>query len=237
MTENKIVPFERAELEHVPSRDEQLKLLRTAAGAGQLTNEEFGLLIEIARRQGLDIMARQVFGVKYGGKFTVVVSIDGRRAIARRSGLAGIDDAAFTYADADEKKNFPLAATITVYRWGPRGEKESYTATARFREYAQMDRDGKPTGNWRQRPHVMLAKCAEALALRKAFPESLAGMYEEAELDLGGGVSVQRTGAKQLDDVIAKRQRVEETTHDVVTGEVVDEPPPWDFDPSDREAP
>jgi hypothetical protein len=58
---------------------------------------------------------------------------------------------------------------------------------AYWAEYVQTTRDkqtGKtrPTAMWSRMPHVMLAKVAEAIALRKAFPEDMAGLYTNDEM-------------------------------------------------------
>jgi len=73
----------------------------------------------------------------------------------------------------------PLAATVTVYRMTG-AARFAYTATARFREYYRN------TPTWNHMPFTMLAKCAEALALRKAFPAELGGLYTREEMNQAG---------------------------------------------------
>jgi hypothetical protein len=68
---------------------------------------------------------------------------------------------------------------VGVYR---KGFVEAVTAIALFREYAQRSKDGYLTGMWSKMPTVMIAKCAEALALRKAFPAELSGLYTPEEM-------------------------------------------------------
>lgn len=160
--------------------EEQKALIKQVCASSQLNDAEFALLVEAAIRSGLDVLRKQIYGLKFRGRMTVMTGIDGFRAVARRNGLAGVDDAIHTYAEEDKAQRFPLTSTVSVYRYGPNGEREKYTATARFHEYAQK-KDGRPVDNWLTKPHVMLDKCAEALAHRKAFTESLAGIYERAE--------------------------------------------------------
>ena len=77
---------------------------------------------------------------------------------------------------------------MTVYRYGRGDEKVPYRATARWGEYVQVYRDKqsgelKPNPMWKKMPYLMLGKVAEALALRKAFPDELSGMYTNEEME------------------------------------------------------
>ena len=108
------------------------------------------------------------------GKFTIQTGIDGYRAIADRTGrYAGNDDPVFD----DEAK--PTKATVTVHKMIG-GQRCAFTATARWSEYFPGDTQGFM---WKKMPHLMLSKCAESLALRKAFPDELGGIYTDEEME------------------------------------------------------
>lgn len=153
---------------------EQLKLITNTVAKGS-TPDELQLFLYTAKRTGLDPLTKQIHFVKRGGQMTVQTGIDGYRAIAERTGqLAGIDDAIFD----TEKEVHPNKATVTVWRMVG-GQRVSFTATARWREYAPV---GSQAFMWNKMPYLMLSKCAEALALRKAFPNDLTGIYTYEEM-------------------------------------------------------
>src|SRR5262249_11383146 len=132
---------------------------------------ELGLYLHDCKRHGVHPLDKLLHFTKRGGRYVPVTSIDLMRSRAADSGeLAGSEDAVFLAADGD------LSAKVTVYRI-TQGQRYAYTATARASEYDP----GTPM--WKKMPHTMLAKCAEALALRKGFPKQLAGLYATEELD------------------------------------------------------
>ncbi len=155
-----------------------------AQGASDL---ELELFLHQCRRTGLDPLARQIYWVKRGSGGTIQTGIDGYRLIAARTGeYAGNDDAVFEHDAA----GMPVKATVTVWRF-VQGQRCAFTATARMTEYRQ---DKSQT--WQSMPHVLLAKCAEALALRKAFPAELSGMYVTEEMDQADGPVVVESTAQ-----------------------------------------
>ncbi len=217
--------------------EEQRAMLKQACSSVQLNDAQFALLVEVARRSGLDPFRRHIYGLIFDGKFTLLTGIDGFLAVARRNGLAGIDDAQHTYDEKNkESQAYPKTSTITVYRRGPNGEREPYTATARWSEYRRIKRDGQLMQNWRSMPHIMLDKCAEALALRKAFTESLGGIYERAEFGEADGDAAARTtnAPQKLSEILqqpVKATRPEGSDPiDVEWHEGGDGEPPEDFD-------
>ena len=155
------------------SRD-QVELIKTVV-AKDASDDELKLFLYTAKRTGLDPLARQIHFVKRKGQMAIQTAIDGYRVIADRTGqLAGIDDAVYDSEDVDH----PNKASVTVYKMIA-GQRCGFTGTARWSEYYPGDAQGFM---WKKMPYLMLAKCAEALALRKAFPADLSGIYTDDEM-------------------------------------------------------
>jgi phage recombination protein Bet len=164
---------------------EQIELIKATVARGA-TDNELKLFLYTASRTKLDPLTKQIHFIKrrvrnprtgnYDEVGTIQTGIDGYRVVAARNGLAGIEDAVFDNEDAAH----PNKASVTVYKMID-GQRVPFTASARWKEYAQL-RDGKPTAMWAKMPYLMLAKVAEALALRKAFPNDLTGIYTNEEM-------------------------------------------------------
>lgn len=127
-------------------------------------------------------------------KYSMQVSIDGFRSIAEKTGqYIGSSEPLFDnglteYECRASNKANPITATVTVSK-DIDGIVGTFTATAGWESYAVLY-NGKATGLWLKFPYLMLAKCAEALALRKAFPSVLGGLYTPDEMQQAGGIDL-----------------------------------------------
>jgi phage recombination protein Bet len=158
---------------------EKVELIKRQVAKGA-TDDELALFLHYCKSQGFDPLDRDVYFTKRKNnktnEYTVayVTSIDALRARAEDTGLyAGNDDPSF-----DDEEN-PKRATVTVYKIVG-GVRCGFSATARWDQYYPGDTQGFM---WRKMPHLMLGKCAEALALRKAFPKQLKKLYAREEME------------------------------------------------------
>jgi phage recombination protein Bet len=199
----------------------QLQLIRRTI-ANDCNDAEFDLFMAAARAAGLDPFRKQISPLVFNKnkpdkrRMSIITTIDGLRVIAARSGRyrPDEDEPEFTYEPEEKGPTNPLGLTkakVRIYI-----DDKPVTGVAYWTEFAPISEewaqgeDGRrrPTGkvvldtggNWGRMPRVMLAKCAEAQALRKAFPEDTSGLYEAAELDQARAADVLPSEAVQVEE-------------------------------------
>lgn len=162
-------------LEYIYSKEEENELLRKTFGNG-LNDLEFELFTNICKLTRLNPFTKQIYPVKISGKMSVITGIDGLRTIAERTGnYSPGREPSFQY----DKDGSLLSATAYVKKKTSDGTWHEVSATAFFSEY-------KPafgSNFWRDKPHIMISKCAEGLAIRRAFPAVTANLYTEDEME------------------------------------------------------
>ena len=164
---------------------EQTQLISSTIAPG-CSGDELKLFAYACQRTGLDPFSKQIYAIKRGGKMTIQAGIDGLRAIAERTGQLDGSETYWCGADgawqdvwlADKP---PAAAKTIIYR---KGSSHAFIGVARFADY------NAGQGLWSKMPAAMIAKCSEALALRKAFPANLSGVYTTDEMEQAEEVTV-----------------------------------------------
>jgi phage recombination protein Bet len=172
--------------------ENEVDLIKTQIAPG-VTDGELKLFLHVCKSRQLDPFSRQIYAVvreawnsdtrQKEKKMTIMTAIDGFRLNARRGGVEAIDEAEFEYDARQIANDNPLGlvkASVKVWR---AGVSRPTVGVAYWDEYRQTKRDGGLSGKWGDMPRGMLAKCAEAQALRKAAPEELSGLYAPEEMD------------------------------------------------------
>lgn len=196
---------------------EQIELVKRTI-AKDASDDELSLFIQVCNRTRLDPFARQIYAIKrwsekdHRNVMQTQISIDGARLVAERSGKYAGQLGPLWTGDGERwcevwlTKEPPKAAKVAVLR---SDFKEPLWAVATWTEYVQTTRERGLTPMWQKMGALMLAKCAESLALRKAFPNELSGLYTTEEMG-------------QADNHVEPRvTRVSGMTIDKSTGEVL----------------
>lgn len=174
--------------------EEKIRVLKQQI-APEATDDELELFMLVCDRKRLDPFSRQIYAIhrnqrnrdgSWSKKMTIQTSIDGFRLIAERTGKYLGQDGPYWCGEDGKWHDVwfgsepPKAAKVGVYKVG--ASVPTY-AVAHWDEYVQTDRkSGNPIGLWATMPRNQIAKCAEALALRKVFPEELSGLYTSDEM-------------------------------------------------------
>jgi phage recombination protein Bet len=185
---------------------QQLALMQKTV-AKDCTPGEFDLFINMARAHGLDPFRREIYAIVTNKnkpdkrQLVVVTGIDGLRRKAAQSGDYCPDDDEPEFTIRDELKD-PKTNPLGIEKCKVRAYKgdRRIVGVAYWEEFAPLrekwgereDGSRGPSGefeldpnkqNWRKMARLMLAKCAEAQALRKGWPAQISGLYEQSELD------------------------------------------------------
>lgn len=169
---------------------EQIDLIKRTVAKGA-TDDELKMFLHVCETRRVDPFSKMVYLVpRYNSQTrqeekALQSSIDYFRLVADRSGVyegqagpqwCGEDG---VWKDVWLSRDAPAAARVGVWR---KNFREPIWGTALWSNYVQTKKDGSATKFWNDMGPLMLAKCAESLALRRAFPEDLSGIYTSDEM-------------------------------------------------------
>lgn len=162
------------------------------SGGGTITTAEVVMFLNLCKYQRLNPYLREAYIIKYGNKpATIVVGKETFTKRAKRNAdyrgfQAGIiTQNSETGAVEYRTGTFYLPRETVVGGWAKvfvNGWDTPIEAQVSMAEYVGRKSDGEINSQWQGKPATMIRKVALVQALREAFPEDFAGMYDSAEI-------------------------------------------------------
>lgn len=188
----------------------------------QITMPEFKMFTELCKVRKLNPFLKEAYLIKYSNKQPASIVV-GKDAILKRAVLnakydgmkSGIIVLTENGEEKERKGTFKLPNETLVGGWAEVFRKDwenSIYCSVSLEESIQKKNDGTPNSNWTKQPATMIEKVAKVRALREAFVEDLAGMYEAEEVNVDLPEIKEETIIKQDDviDVQVEEDNVEE---------------------------
>ena len=190
MSNLSVVNSDLATSSHWWDEPEKIELLKRTYAKG-CTDDEFELFLAVASQSGLNPFARQIYAIKrydFQTKTEVMtpqVSIEGLRLTAERNpNYEGQTAPEWCGPDGNWKdiwleEGEPSGARVGVYR---KDRRDPIWGVVLFKEVCQKKKGGELTKFWKDSPANQLSKCAEAAAIRRAFPQHAGKLYIAEEM-------------------------------------------------------
>ncbi|HZL95220.1 MAG TPA: phage recombination protein Bet, partial [Vicinamibacterales bacterium] len=184
----------------------QMSTLRNSLFPGA-SDQSIAMVVDYCTARGLDPMKKPChivpISVKVGDRYewrdVVMPGIYELRTTAMRTGLyvgqeapvyGDVREYSVTTAKDSPKLQAPESVTIKVRRLHREtGTVGEFVGIARFTECVGTNKDGSINARWQRAPFQMLEKCAEAAALRRAFPDELGGEHASEEME---GITIEQ---------------------------------------------
>ena len=178
----------------------------------KITMPEFKLFTELCKVRKLNPFLREAYLIKYSEKQPASIVV-GKDAILKRAVLneqydgmkSGIIVTNENMEVIERKGTFKLSGETLVGGWAEvfrKDWKNSIYCSVSLEESIQKKNDGTPNSNWTKQPATMIEKVAKVRALREAFVEDLAGMYEAEEMNVDLPVSEKQEEIIEQNDTL-----------------------------------
>lgn len=158
------------------------------------TDAEFAMFTQFCKSTGLNPFKKEIWFIKAGGRVQMMTGIQGYWAIANsHPQMDGHEE------DIEvDAQGVPVKAVCKIYR---KDRRFPSVGIALMKEYKK----GSPI--WSSMPSVMLMKCAESVALRKAFPQELNGLYTEEEMPTNFAANTPPPVLKTADEIAQAKEQ------------------------------